>query len=317
MDYGTGAIFGCPARDQRDLDFVAQIRSARSFRWCCRRARMRRASGSTDVAYVDDGTHDQFALPRRISGRGCQGRESAGVWRRRRAKSRRGAATSITACATGGVSRQRYWGCPIPMVHCDDLRHRAGRRQAELPVQPARRRHLRQAGQSAGSSSDLEAHHLSAAAASRRGARPIPSIPSSTPSWYFARFCSLRWNGCAGRSPKRSIYWLPVDQYIGGVEHAILHLLYSRFFTRAMQLTASRRPGRAVRRPVHPGHGAARILQGRERQVAVPGRGREGRKRQRGSRHHQGAGPGRPQGGDVEIEEERGAAGPHHRDLRR
>ena len=77
-------------------------------------------------------------------------------------------------------------------------------------------------------------------------------------SWYFARFCSPQADVPVGGEAVD--HWMPVDQYIGGIEHAILHLLYSRFFTRAMKRHRASGHRRAVRRPVHPGHGDARKL---------------------------------------------------------
>ena len=122
-------------------------------------------------------------------------------------------------------------GLPDPGHPLRDLRRRAG---AARPAagRAAGRRHLRPAGQSAGPSPDLEARRPARPAASRRGARPTRSTPSSNSSWYFARFCSPARRRCRSIARRRD-YWMPVDQYIGGIEHAILHLLYSRFFTRA------------------------------------------------------------------------------------
>ena len=129
------------------------------------------------------------------------------------------------------VSRQRYWGCPIPMVHCAKC--------GIVPVQgigtagqAARRRALRPAGQSAGSSSDVEDTRPARNAAARRVRETDTLDTFVDSSWYFARFCdsSCRRPG----QPEAADYWLPVDQYIGGIEHAVLHLLYARFFTRAM-----------------------------------------------------------------------------------
>ena len=98
-------------------------------------------------------------------------------------------------------------------------------------------------------------------------------------SWYFARFTDP-WNATAPTDRRSSIDWLPVDQYIGGIEHAILHLLYSRFFTRAMHKTGHVGHRRAVRRPVHARHGGARDLSREERRMARAGR-REDRRRRR------------------------------------
>ena len=132
-----------------------------------------------------------------------------------------------------GVSRQRYWGCPIPIIHCDTC--------GVVPVPddqlagtPAGRCHLRPARQSAGSPPDLEARHT--ARLRRAGAAETDTFDTFVDSsWYFARYCSPDRRHPAGEGAVD--HWMPVDQYIGGIEHAILHLLYSRFFTRAMKDT--------------------------------------------------------------------------------
>ena len=139
-------------------------------------------------------------------------------------------------------------------------------------------------------------------------------------SWYFARFTDPLERERADRRRAIADHWLPVDQYIGGIEHAILHLLYSRFFTRAMQQMRPSRPRRAVRRPVHAGHGRARDLSRR--------RGALGRARPRcASRRTRtaaraftldgGADRDRPDREDVEVEEEHRRPRRHHRELRR
>ena len=150
-------------------------------------------------------------------------------------------------------------------------------------------------------------------AAARPCARPTRWTRSSNSSWYFARFCSPH----SGEPTDTNAvgYWLPVDQYIGGVEHAILHLLYARFFTRAMHKTGHVAIDEPFKRPVHPRHGHARDLQGRPRQMGAA-RGGAPQGRQGGARQDRRADHRRRGRVDVEIEEERGRSRHHHRRLR-
>ena len=134
-----------------------------------------------------------------------------------------------------GISRQRYWGCPIPIIHCEKCGV-VPVPAKDLPVHAAGGRHLRPARQSARPPSDLEERHLPAMRRRRRGARPTPWTRSSTRRGT-SRASPIRGSTTRRPTARWSIDWLPVDQYIGGIEHAILHLLYSRFFTRAMKAT--------------------------------------------------------------------------------
>ena len=161
-------------------------------------------------------------------------------------------------------------------------------------------------------------------AAARRGATPTRWTPSSNSSWYFARFTDP-WNSAAPTTLSAvdgPTGWLPVNQYIGGVEHAILHLLYSRFFARAMKATGHLNVGRgAVRGPVHPGHGRARDLLGvRKGWVAAGRRAHRRAGRQRAAPNSSLDGTPVEIGADredVEVEAQRRRSRRHHRQLRR
>ena len=165
-----------------------------------------------------------------------------------------------------GISRQRFWGCPIPVIHCESLRHRpgAGRRSAG---EAARRRglHASPATRSTGIRHGGTSPVRTCGAPARRETDTMDTFVDS--SWYFARFTDP-WNDDAPTTRAVADRFMPVDQYIGGIEHAILHLLYSRFFTRAMRKVGLVEHRRAVPRAVHAGHGGPRDL---SRTTPAPG----------------------------------------------
>ena len=152
-----------------------------------------------------------------------------------------------------GISRQRYWGTPIPIIHCDDVRRRAGAGdricrsccpRTACPTAAAIR------STSAPTSSTCD---VPAAAARRRGARPTRWTRSSIRR---GTSCATRRPDAATMVDARDDYWMPMDQYIGGIEHAILHLLYARFWTKVMRDMGLVELRRAVHAPADAGHGA-------------------------------------------------------------
>ncbi len=226
MEYGTGAIFGCPAGDQRDLDFA------------------RKYGLETPAVVLPPGEPaedfvvgaDAYDGPGQMINSGfLDGLDTVVAQRAAiEALERAGAGTGVVnwRMRDWGVSRQRYWGCPIPVIHCDACGV-VPVPDADLPVRLPEDVRFDRPG------NPLD-HHPTwkyvtcprCGAAAQRETDTFDTFVDS--SWYFARFCSPDVAVPVVRAA--ADHWLPVDQYIGGIEHAILHLLYSRFFTRAMQL---------------------------------------------------------------------------------
>ncbi len=228
MDYGTGAIFACPAHDQRDLDFCRKYDlpvidtfmalddpkkvEAEAFvppktekvKWINHFAGLDLATGQEAI----DATID-FA-------------EKAG-W---------GKGVTNYRLRDWGLSRQRYWGCPIPVVHCDDCGV-VPEKKENLPVKLPDDVSFDTPG------NPLDRHptwrDCACPACGKPAKRETDTMDTFVDSsWYFARFTSPRAE--TPTTPEDAAYWMNVDQYIGGIEHAILHLLYSRFFARAMHI---------------------------------------------------------------------------------
>jgi leucyl-tRNA synthetase len=233
MDYGTGAIFGCPAHDQRDLDFVNKY-GLGNVPVVCPPGQDPKTFVITDVAYDGDG--------RMINSRFLDGMTIAQakeeVARRLESESagdRPVAQRQINfRLRDWGISRQRYWGCPIPIIHCE----RCGIvpvPKRDLPVT------LPEDVTFARPGNPLDHHptwkHVSCPQCGGRATRETDTMDTFVDSsWYFDRFIDP-WIAAAPTDRPMVDAWMPVDQYIGGIEHAILHLLYSRFFTRAMKKT--------------------------------------------------------------------------------
>jgi leucyl-tRNA synthetase len=225
MDYGTGAIFGCPAHDQRDLEFARKYgRPVVPVVLPPGEDPQRFATG--DEAYLGDG--------RLINSAFLDGLDVAAAKRRVIAELERlgiGAGEVTYRLRDWGVSRQRYWGCPIPVIHCPACGIVPVPRE-QLPVTLPPDIEIGRPGNPLDyhpSWKDVACPRCGAAA--RRETDTFDTFVES--SWYFLRFCSPRSDAAFERSAVEA--WMPVDQYIGGVEHAVLHLLYSRFFTRALR----------------------------------------------------------------------------------
>jgi leucyl-tRNA synthetase len=233
MEYGTGAIFGCPAHDQRDLDFVNKYRLG-NIPVVCPEGQDPKTFVITDTAYDGEG--------RMINSRFLDGMtiEQAKEEVAKRLESEMRGNMPVGERQVNfrlrdwGISRQRYWGCPIPVIHCpkcdvvpvpDD----------QLPVTLPEDATFDKPGNA------LDHHptwkHVTCPKCGGKAQRETDTMDTFVDSsWYFARFTDP-WNEKAPTTPDVANRMMPVDQYIGGVEHAILHLLYSRFFTRAMKAT--------------------------------------------------------------------------------
>ncbi|TAK46786.1 MAG: leucine--tRNA ligase [Xanthobacteraceae bacterium] len=232
MDYGTGAIFGCPAHDQRDLDFVNKYGLGNT-PVVCPEGQDPASFVITDVAYDGDG--------RLINSRFLDGmtiaaaKEEVAVRLERATLGNRAVAQRQVnfRLRDWGISRQRYWGCPIPIIHCE-VCGVVPVPAKDLPVRLPDDIEFDRPG------NPLDRHptwkHVACPQCGGKARRETDTMDTFVDSsWYFARFTDP-WNAEAPTDPAAANAWLPVDQYIGGIEHAILHLLYSRFFTRAMKV---------------------------------------------------------------------------------
>jgi len=233
MDYGTGAIFGCPAHDQRDLEFANKYGLGNT-PVVCPPGQDPATFVITDVPYLEDG---RMINSRFLDGMSIE--EAKEEVAKRLEKETRGnrpvAQRQVNyRLRDWGISRQRYWGCPIPIIHCAKCGV-VPVPEKDLPVTLPDDVSFDKPG------NPLDRHPTwknvacpKCSGPARRETDTMDTFVDS--SWYFARFTDP-WIKTAPTEPKIADEWLPVDQYIGGIEHAILHLLYSRFFTRAMHKT--------------------------------------------------------------------------------
>ncbi len=223
MDYGTGAIFGCPAHDQRDWDFASKYGLAIL-------PVVAPKDGSalpSGVAYSGDGVAVNSGF---LNGFSVSDGKRAAIAQLESQGSGHGVVQF--RLRDWGVSRQRYWGCPIPVIHCP-VCGVVPVPANQLPVQ------LPEDVSFDGVGNPLERHptwkHVTCPTCQAAAVRETDTFDTFfESSWYFARFCDAH-NPDIGFERALADTWLPVDQYIGGVEHAVLHLLYSRFFTRALK----------------------------------------------------------------------------------
>ncbi|MEG9884343.1 MAG: leucine--tRNA ligase [Hyphomicrobiales bacterium] len=229
MTYGTGAIFGCPAHDQRDLDFARHYGLPVIPVVAPRDVAPETVSVGREALTVQDGDAVCMINSDFLSGLGVA--EAKRQVARRMEDAGIGERMVKYRLRDWGISRQRYWGCPIPIIHCPTCGVVPVPR-ADLPVILPDDVTFDQPG------NPLECHrdwkHVVCPSCGGPAERETDTFDTFVDSsWHFARFCSPRSDRPVDRDA--GAYWMPVDRYIGGVEHAILHLLYSRFFARAMR----------------------------------------------------------------------------------
>lgn len=223
VDYGTGAIFGCAGHDARDFEF--------SVKYNIPFKTVISPDGDPtftvqDQAYEGDGTiiNSEF-----LNGLGVEDAKREAI--KRLEESSCGVRKITYRLRDWGVSRQRYWGCPIPMIHCPSCGV-VPVPENDLPVLLPDDVNFDKPG------NPLDHHptwkHVSCPQCGKKAQRETDTLDTFfESSWYFARYTSPQ--ASEPFSKEAADYWLPVDQYIGGIEHAILHLLYARFFTRALK----------------------------------------------------------------------------------
>jgi len=224
MDYGTGAVFGCPAHDQRDYELVQNMPGLSL------NLVVQNKESNVEIskeAYIYDDS-DLMINSADLDGMSILDARKAVIDKFE--KLGLGSRKLNYRLRDWGISRQRYWGCPIPVIHCDSCGI-VPVPEKDLPVT------LPEDVTFDGMGNPLDKHPSWKNVACPKCQKPAQRETDTfdtffESSWYFARFCDNKSADVVNR--KACDYWMPVDQYIGGVEHAILHLLYARFFTKAM-----------------------------------------------------------------------------------
>ena len=225
MDYGNGAIFGCPAHDQRDFDFAKKYDLPI----------IRVVSDKDNSENGNEMTEAYTGVGKIINSNFLNNLEIAEAKKSiitEVEKKKIGQKKTLFRLKDWGISRQRYWGCPIPMIYLEDGTV-VPVDKSELPIKLPDDVDLSSNG------NPLDNHtgwkktfHKKSGKPAIRETDTLDTFVDS--SWYFLRFCSPNFKNSSFEE-KDANYWMPVDQYIGGVEHAILHLLYSRFFMKAIK----------------------------------------------------------------------------------
>ena len=220
INYGTGAIFGCPAHDERDYEFALNknINFSSVFK------------NKNDLPYVEKNEDDIMQNSEFLDGLVLK--EAKKLVVNKIIEQNKGSEKETYRLRDWGISRQRYWGCPIPIIYSEDGKVSTVD-ESELPITLPEDISLSESG------NPLDNHptwkFVKCKKTNKQVVRETDTLDTFfDSSWYFLRFCSPH----TDKKPfdaKETKYWMSVDHYIGGVEHAILHLLYSRFFSRALK----------------------------------------------------------------------------------
>jgi leucyl-tRNA synthetase len=233
MDYGTGAIYGCPAHDQRDFDFAKKY----NLEIINVIKPLDMSSAEDNQAYTGEGSLINSSFLDGLSISDAKEKIIHEI-----EKIRIGKKTINYRLRDWGISRQRYWGCPIPILYRED-----GEiipvPEKNLPVELPDEIDLSQSG------NPLENHpewkFTTCPHTGMKAIRETDTLDTFVDSaWYFLRFCSPQSDTPFNENEIN--YWMPVDQYVGGIEHAILHLLYSRFFTKALKIKKINEPFKSL-----------------------------------------------------------------------
>ncbi|TXL01691.1 leucine--tRNA ligase [Methylococcaceae bacterium HT1] len=222
MSYGTGAVMSVPADDQRDYEFAKKYGIAIK--------QVIFSASDSDDSIVEQAFTEKGKLQNSAEFDGLSSAEAVSAIADKLESQSKGQRKTNFRLHDWGVSRQRYWGAPIPIIYCDDC-GTVPVPESDLPVELPKDEVLD------GSNSPLVTHkaflHVDCPKCGKGAKRETDTFDTfMESSWYFARFASSKADSMLDESAK---YWLPVDQYIGGIEHAILHLLYARFFTKLMR----------------------------------------------------------------------------------
>ena len=231
MDYGNGAVFGCPAHDKRDYDF------AKKYGLEIKKVIESQNKQKVDLPYCEIDKQDVMVNSNSLNGLNpVEGKNKIISILR---KTLTGKVKSSFKIRDWGVSRQRYWGCPIPIIYREDGEILPVD-ETELPIKLPEDIDFSKPG------NPLDCHptwkHTFCKKTGMKAIRETDTLDTFfDSSWYFLRFCSPESN-TEPFDKKSTDYWMPVDHYIGGIEHAILHLLYSRFFSRALKICGYKVP---------------------------------------------------------------------------